>query len=1183
MINESRSQKIANHLIHWIREYAHSQIDSYLIDTQESIPPHIYFDLGNQGFFGMHISRRYGGLELETSDMLRVIEQISAIDLTLCTIVIECVQGAHTLENYASESMKNSYLPLLAQGLIFTAGAMTESAAGSNPRAMRSVAIPDNKQGWLLNGNKRWVGMGASADLIAVYVQQFDSENNWLGMSGFLVHQGAEGLEVGPDAPTMGLRGFPKNTINMKNINVSAEHLLGKIGEGMEIAQDNMMYIRLCLAAASMGTMKYCVQLMHRYAERRTIATGQLAENPVTQVKLSEIIAIIDALDAFIYLIPEFLVTDKVVVPEEMFISAKILGTEYLGWVVDSFVQMLGARGYEEASGVSKIFRDARVFRIFEGPTEALNMYIGSRVLEKNNCLEFFVSNILQQQHLFDEIMFDIHKVNEYVFANHRNSFSSPFSVHYWAQSLAGKIITYGLLWCGIEYCLKIKPSDELHIAKLWVRSKYKSVVQNSLTSSLGEKVLIKSSQIGKSIYKYTSTIGNIEQSRKMQDIFIDSLLKNNYEQDVSQNEVLDEHEVNLADFNLDYSLVVPEEEKQLLLHEWNNVENGIKRPAICIYDMFEQQVTKQPTAIAISYQDESITYEELNIRANKIAHFLKSKGVSNNTLVAIFMERSIDMVVGLLGILKAGGTYLPLDQFYPVESLEFMIKDSGATIILSHKKLEKLIPVGLKQIIFYEDINTDCNEPLISNTRNMEDLGYVIYTSGSSGQPKGVMLPHRALTNLILWHQEKILGKRNVLQFTSLNFDMSFLEIFSALTTGGILVLISEQDRLDINKLSSIIKNKNIQTLMIPISFLKSLCASNFDRNYFDSVKEIIVAGEQITVPHEMLQFFSHYKTCILFNYYGPSETHVVTAYSFPKSTNDWPSHPPIGRAISNTKIMILNDKMQVVPIGTPGEIYIGGSSLAKGYINRQDLTEERFIEDPWEEYPGSKLYQTGDYGQYLSDGSISFIGRKDNQVKIRGFRIELQEIESNLIKFPGIQEVAVIMKSNVNKNTYLEAFLVINNVQEESLFDQIIQFLKNKIPSYMIPSHYHVIEKMPLTLSGKINRRELASHKNGAISHSQQFTYMKLPQTNTEIKLVKIIEDFFNFHIGINYNFRSIGGNSLLAMQVATRINEQLLVEIPAYCLLSDASLAETAIRIDNLISLSSRTAKKFLMDYA
>lgn len=1170
------SKEIADQLIHWIRNYACLRIDSLLIDSQGGFPPHIYFDLGEQGFFGLHVSRQYGGLELSTFDMLRVIEQLAAIDLTLCTVVIECIQGAHTLEKYASEAMKKRYLPKLAQGRIFTAGAMTESAAGSNPRAMKSVAIPDNAQGWLIKGSKRWVGMGSSADVVAIYVQQLDSDNNWLGMSGFLVPQGTEGLEIGPESPTMGLRGFAKNTIYMNNIKVSAEHLLGQIGDGMEIAQDNMMYIRLCLAAASVGAMKHCLQLMYRYAERRTIATGRLVDNPVTLVRLSEMTATVDAIDNFVYLASSFFDKDPSAVPEEMFVVAKVLGSEHLGLTTDYFVQMLGARGYEEASGGSKIFRDARVFRIFEGPSEALIMYIGSRILEENTRLDFFVREVLQQPQRFDEIKRVVNQVNEHCLANKNSSFAKPFTAHYWAQSLVGEILAYGLMLCGIEYTLTKKPTEDLLRARTWAQDKYNRVVQRALVGLVGEKVLLKPSQLQELIYKYTDAIGNIEQSRRTPDLFIDCLLKNNQgvdlheggsfvEPDPHQHENLESED--LAD---DCKLVATEAERQQLLHQWNNVENGVVRPDRCVHHLFEEQVAKSPDAIAIVYQHESLTYRELNIRANRVAHFLKTKGVTSNFLVAIYMERSLEMIVGLLGILKAGGAYLPLDPHYPPEVIRFMFDDSECKLILSHKKLKKSIPFESKPVLFYEDISSELSESTPSNNMSTDNWFYVIYTSGSSGQPKGVTLPHKALSNLMMWHKESISERRNVLQFTSLNFDMSCLEIFSALLSGGALTLISEQDRMDLCKLSTIVKNNAIQQLMIPVSFLKSLTATNVDKQHFDDIKEIIVAGEQVTVTQEMLAFFNDCKSCRLLNYYGPSETHVVTAYKFPKKTDDWPTYPPIGQPISNTKIMILNEEMRVVPIGTIGEIYIGGVALAKGYINRDELTKERFIDDPWADYPGEKLYKTGDYGKFLPDGNISFIGRKDHQIKIRGFRIELQEIESNLTKFPGVEEAVVIVKNGVIGDKYLEAFLILSNEQGEDLFNQILLFLKDKLPPQMIPSRFHVIDKMPLTSSGKINRIALENFGKDSIKYSRNFSCIAQATTPTEKILVEIMEDFFKIHVGINYSFTSIGGNSLLAMQIVSRIREKFLVELPAFSVLSDASIAETAKRIDLLLKV-------------
>lgn len=1169
---EADSKKIADNLIQWIRQYASLHIDSLNTDDQHGFAPHVFLDLGNQGFFGMHISRKYGGLELKTSDMLRVLEQVAAIDLTLAVILIESIQGAHTLEKYATDSMKNQYLNLLAKGRIFTAGAMTESAAGSNPRAMKSVATPDNENGWLLNGSKRWVGMAASANVTALYVQQLDADNNWLGMSGFLVPQSAKGLRIGPETPTMGLRGFAKNTIHMDNIKVSAEHLLGKPGQGMEIAQDNMMYIRICLAAATIGAMKRSVQLIFRYAIRRTIATGQLIENPVTLTRLSEMTAIIAAIENFVYLVAHLYDENPSIVPEESFVVSKLLGSEYLGWMVDLLVQTLGARGYEESSGVAKLFRDARVFRIFEGPTEALNMYIGSRVLAKNSNLENFISESLNQKYLFQDIKAAVKKVNEHCLNNKRELFTKSFSVNYWSQALVGEIISYGLLLAALEYSLQTNPSENLQRASIWLRNKYQEIIEKTQSFSLAEKVLISPTQLKELISNYTDTIGNIEQTRIAQDILIDSLLKCNYEPDIHESALgieqqLFSKEVWRTEFHDDHPLVVNEAERQILLHEWNNVEKEGALPKACVHELFEKQVRLTPRAIAVAYQDKKITYQELNIQANKVAQYLREEGIKGDKLVAIYLERSIGMIIGLLGILKSGGAYLPLDHNYPKETLNFMMKDSGADIVLSQRSFSTTIPFEAKKIILIEDVLEKTSAGHDKNVKaevSIENLGYVIYTSGSTGQPKGVMLPHKALANLINWHKEKIQEKRNVLQFTTLNFDMSFIEIFSALNSGGTLTLISEEDRLDLLHFSKIIKKYHVEQLVLSVPFLKSLAEAKIDKKYFTTLKEIIIAGEQLLITPALLSFFNHLNACKLLNYYGPSETHVVTGYEFPEKTADWPDYPPIGRVIANTKILILDDKKQLVPIGASGEIYIGGISLAKGYMKRQALTQEKFIPDPWGDSVEDRLYRTGDFGKYLPDGNLIFLGRKDEQVKIRGFRIEPQEIEWHLLQYPSIQEAVVIAKNDATMQKRLEAFIVIEGKGNDNVINTIYSFLQNRVPPHMLPAVFHILDKLPLTDSGKINRHALEKYEP---SVANSFNKIIEPKTSTEKAIIAIMEDIFKLHIGINNSFTSIGGNSLLAMQIISKLRDKFSVEIPAYSILSDPTIADTAKRIDAL----------------
>jgi amino acid adenylation domain-containing protein len=1171
-MHSNNSKETANALIDWLRNYASSHIDSYQADVQGTFPPHVFLDLGNQGFFGMHISQQYGGLDLKLSDMLRVIEQFAAIDLTLTTVIIESIQGAHTLEKYASPEMKKLYLNRLAKGRLFMAGAMTESAAGSNPRSMKSHAILSQDNKWLINGSKRWVGLGNSAELIAIYVQQLDTNNNWVGMSGFLVPKDTQGLRIGAASPTMGLRGFSKHTIYLEDIEVSSENLLGKSGEGMEIAQDNMMFIRLCLAAASIGAMKRCVQLMSRYAEQRIIVTGLLLENPVTLVRLSEMTAIIDALGNLIYTISSLYDNDSSLVPEEAFVVSKILGSEYLGIMADLLVQTLGARGYEEGSGISQIFRDARVFRIFEGPTEALNMYLGSRVLDKNLNLEKFICKTLNQHKLFEEIKQIVEKVNIDCRDN-RHLFAKPFSGEYWAQALVGEIVTYGLLLAITEYSFIKTDSQQLYRASLWARNKYNQVVQKSLTLSLGEKVLIQSSELKEIIANYTQNIGNIEQFRSSQDVTVDPLLRK-LENDETKKNI--EKILKTKDCG---SNKVSQIDDNQFTNTWNTIEEETI-PNSYAHRLFEQQVALNPQAIALVYEDEKISYEELNTKANRIAHFLIKEGIKANKVVAIYIERSIDLIVGLLGILKSGAAYLPLDFNYPKKSLQFMFEDSGSDFILSHKKLENNIPFSAKKIFYIEDIINNSSAEFDENAQindNLDNLGYLIYTSGSTGKSKGVMLPHKALSNLINWHLKKISGKRNVLQFTALSFDMSFIEIFTALGSGGTLALISEYDRLDPWRFSEVVRLHNVQQLILPVSYLKTIASTPLEKKYFSNIKEIITAGEQLIITPSILSFFEVLKSCKLLNYYGPAETHVVTAYTFPEKTTDWPDYPPIGKPISNTKIILLDDAMQPVPPGEVGELCIGGAALADGYMNRLELTNEKFIQDNWGNEDGSKLYKTGDLGQYLPDGNLVFLRRKDGQLKIRGFRIEPNEIESRLIKYPGIKEAVVIAKKDASSEKHLEAFIVIEGSRDDKLINLIYSYLQERIPPQMLPSVFNIIDKMPLTDSGKIDRMELEKYNRQPISYS--INKMEEPKTDTEKEIIEIMENMFKLRIGINHSFTSIGGNSLLAMHIVSQLRDRLSVEVPACTIVSDAKIADTARRIDLLITEKNNASLKQL----
>jgi amino acid adenylation domain-containing protein len=1172
--NIKNSKESADALIAWIREYAALHIDSCLADERGCFPPHVFLDLGNQGFFGMHVPKSYGGLGLTTYDLLRVIEQVAAIDLTLTTLLIEAVQGAHTLEKYASESFKNRYLPQLASGRILVGGAMTESAAGSNPRAMKATAKPDGKNGWLLRGDKRWVGMGAWAHLIAVYVQEFDAKDNWVGMSGFFVLQGSKGLRMGAETQTMGIRAIAKHSIYLEDVSVGKEELLGRSGQGMEIAQDNMMYIRLCLAAANIGAMKRSAQLMYRYAERRTIATGKLVENPITILCLSEMTAMIHGIENLVYLLAKALDENPKNVPEEALVAVKILASEYAGWTVDKLVQMLGARGYEESSGISQLFRDARTFRIFEGPTEALTMYIGARMFSPNPCFQNFLCETVQQKKIVDEINTTIEKIVQHYRTHKADFFTKPFLMDYWIQAAIGNVISHGILLAIAEYSAQKDFSENNKRTLAWVREKFNIIVEKSFTCSPAEKVLIQSDKLKVLVSNYATTVGDIEQTRISQQTYIDPLLKSHFDvsheddsqtispiEEVSPTTLLaDEGKVD----NKPYTL--SEKERQQLA-QWTTVEKNRTYPDICVHALFEAQAAKTPESIAIVYHKKVLTYRELNVQANQLAHYLIKKGVSSGEAVAICLERSLAMIVGVLAILKAGGAYVSLDPHYPPERLEYMLQDSGAEIVLTQKKLAGQIYFKDKACILMDEtekllvLESEQNPAAILKTQS---LAYIIYTSGSTGKPKGVMLPHKALTNLVCWQKEKIKEKRNILQFTTLSFDMSFLEIFSALSAGGTLTLISEEERLDIFTFSKIIKKYAVEQLILPVPFLRRLAEFKGDAKYFETLKEIIAAGEQLTLNADIRAFFKKLPGCKLLNYYGPSETHVVSVYELPSDPENWPTYVPIGRPITHAKIEILDENLQSLPIGVPGELYVGGVSLARGYKNNDALTKEKFITDMYAEDSDGKLYRTGDFAKYLPDGNIVFIGRKDDQVKISGFRVELQEVEAHLSQYLGIKDAVVLVKTNAMMEKYIEAFFVTDSVVNSQYVEQLRSFLKKRLPNYMLPAVFNSIHQMPLTPSGKIDKialEKMTSSMPIFVAAAQE------QKTDTEKKLLDIFEDFFKVRPSINHGFSAIGGNSLLAMSVVSRLHDQFSVEVPACAILSDPTISDIAKRIDAL----------------
>jgi amino acid adenylation domain-containing protein len=539
--------------------------------------------------------------------------------------------------------------------------------------------------------------------------------------------------------------------------------------------------------------------------------------------------------------------------------------------------------------------------------------------------------------------------------------------------------------------------------------------------------------------------------------------------------------------------------EQYQLLVEWNNTTKDYPQDK-CIHQLFESQVERTPDSVAVVFEDEQITYLELNARANQLAHYLQEKGVRAEVLVGICVERSIEMIVGLLGVLKAGGAYVPLDPAYPFERLSFMLEDSSLPLLLTQSKLVGKLPPHSARVVCldsdWEEIALHSNENP-SSTVSPNNLAYVIYTSGSTGKPKGVQICHQSVVNFLTFMRlTPGLTQQDIfLAVTTISFDIAALELYLPLIVGAKIVLATYKTAADGSQLLEKLIKSGATVMQATPATWRLLLATGWQgtRNL-----KILCGGEAL--PAELADRLL--QRCVeLWNMYGPTETTIwSTVYNVGANrqgtrTKDTPEL--LGRPIANTKIYILDSQNQPVPIGVPGELLIGGVGLARGYLNRPDLTQEKFIPNPFSDQPGvqeaysehSRLYKTGDLARYLPDGNIEFIGRIDNQVKIRGFRIELGEIEAVLSQHPEVLETVVVARQDVADRKYLVGYIVPSDDRAISR-RKLRDFLQETLPDYMIPGVFVMLDALPLTPNGKVDRQ--------AVNKYSETTQLKEPETN-------------------------------------------------------------------------------------
>jgi amino acid adenylation domain-containing protein len=611
------------------------------------------------------------------------------------------------------------------------------------------------------------------------------------------------------------------------------------------------------------------------------------------------------------------------------------------------------------------------------------------------------------------------------------------------------------------------------------------------------------------------------------------------------------------ADGRLSDVSLLTEAELHQSLREWNSTASDYPRE-VCVHSLFEAQVQQTPNAPAVVFEDACLTYRELNDKANQIAHRLRALGVGVENRVGLLCNRSLELVTGMFGILKAGGAYVALDPASPEERLSSILKDARVRVLLTQSRLGAGLTGCVEHTICldkdWQSIAGESTQQPSSNV-SARNAAYVIYTSGSTGQPKGVVVEHRNLCNLIFWHQRafSVTSDDRATQLAGLGFDASVWEMWPYLTAGASVYLLDEETRLSPSRLISWLERKGITICFLPTPLAEEVLSLSFPPN--TTLRIMLTGGDKLYFfPFGSLPFQ-------LVNNYGPTENTVVTTSGLVLNSERKSVVPSIGRPVANTQVYLLSKDLHPVPMGAPGELYIGGDSLARGYLSRPDLTAESFIPNPFDEVPGARLYRTGDRGHFLPDGTIEFLGRVDNQVKIRGFRIELGEVEVALHQSPSVKQCVVVAREDRPGNKYLAAYVVVNE-QADTSGAALSDFLRKRLPEHMIPSTFVMMDTLPVTANGKLDRQSLPAPDESQLPRAREFV---APRSPVEESLVGVWKDVLGIErVGVHDNFFELKGNSLLVVRLISRLRQIFHVDLPLNLLFEAPTVAQLAVSI-------------------
>ncbi|HEX8145435.1 MAG TPA: amino acid adenylation domain-containing protein [Pyrinomonadaceae bacterium] len=603
--------------------------------------------------------------------------------------------------------------------------------------------------------------------------------------------------------------------------------------------------------------------------------------------------------------------------------------------------------------------------------------------------------------------------------------------------------------------------------------------------------------------------------------------------------------------------LLTPDERRQLLF-EWNDTARDYPTDTQCIHQLFEAQVERTPDAVALVCGDHEVSYLELNARANKLAHHLRKLGVGPEVLVGVLMERSVEMVVSLLAILKAGGAYLPLDPLYPQERLAFMLADAEVAVLLTQESLAERVPVGEAAVVFSVDRQwseiASQSEDNASSAVGAGNLAYLIYTSGSTGRPKGVAIAHQSTHAFLHWSRESFTDEElsGVLASTSICFDLSVFELFAPLSWGGTVILVKDALHLLMGETRRPVRLINT----VPSAMAELVRADGVP----GSVRTVNLAGEALSAQLvEMIYEQEHVRQ--VRNLYGPSEDTTYSTNAFVKKGES----PAIGRPLALSEAYVLDERMEPVPVGVLGELYLGGAGLARGYLKRPGQTAERFVPDPFSGRAGARLYRTGDVVKYRADGELEYLRRKDHQVKVRGFRIELGEVEAVLEQAAGVRTGVVLVREDRPGEKRLVGYVQAEEGQTPGV-EELLGHMREKLPTYMVPSVLMILDELPLTANGKVDRKALPAPSGSRPDLRREYVE---PRTEVERSIAEMCAELLGIErVGVHDNFFELGGHSLMAMQLISRVRATFTAELALQGLFKDPTVESLAAAVEEAI---------------